>query len=69
MKNLNIQKLDLQKRFIIKEDLLLNLWDYGLGALTLNSVPLINANASNLNKPTSYKDITTYNNYYEFGTG
>ena len=23
---------------------------YGLGALTLNSVPLINANASNLNK-------------------
>ena len=20
------------------------------------------------NKPTSYKDITTYNNYYEFGT-
>ena len=42
---------------------------YGLGALTLNSVPLVNANAGNLNKPTSYKDITTYNNYYEFGTG
>ena len=41
---------------------------YGLGAITLNSVPLINANASNLNKPTSYEDITTYNNYYEFGT-
>ena len=41
----------------------------GLGALTLNSVPLINANASNLNEPTSYEDITTYNNYYEFGTG
>ena len=38
---------------------------YGLGALTLNSVPLLNANASNLNKPTSYEDITTYNNYYE----
>ena len=42
---------------------------YGLGAITFNSVPLINANASNLNKPTSYEDITTYNNYYEFGTG
>ena len=42
---------------------------YGLGALTLNSVPVINVNASNLNEPTSYKDITKYNNYYEFGTG
>ena len=42
---------------------------YSLGALTLNSVPLINANASNSNEPTSYKDITTYNNFYEFGTG
>ena len=42
---------------------------YGLGALTLSSVPLINAKASNLNDPTSYEDITTYNNYYEFGTG
>ena len=36
---------------------------------TLSSVPLISAKASNLNEPTSYKDITTYNNYYEFGTG
>ena len=42
---------------------------YGLGALSLSSVPLINAKASNLNEPTSYQDITTYNNYYEFGTG
>ena len=42
---------------------------YGLGALTLSSVPLINAKASNLNEPNSYKDITTYNNFYEFGTG
>ena len=42
---------------------------YGLGAFSLNSVPLINVNASNLNEPTSYEDITTYNNYYEFGTG
>ena len=42
---------------------------YSIGALTLNSVPLINAKASNSNKLNSYEDITTYNNYYEFGTG
>ena len=42
---------------------------YGLGALTLSSVPLINAKANNLNEPNSYEDITTYNNFYEFGTG
>tara|TARA_B100000927_G_scaffold101456_1_gene82146 strand:- start:149 stop:505 length:357 start_codon:yes stop_codon:yes gene_type:complete len=42
---------------------------YGLGALTLSSVPLGNTKASNLIEPTSYDNITTYNNYYEFGTG
>ena len=42
---------------------------YGLSALSLSSVPIISAKASNLNEPTSYQDITTYNNYYEFGTG
>ena len=42
---------------------------YGLGALTLNSAPLIYAKASNPNEPTNYEDIITYNNYYEFGTG
>ena len=42
---------------------------YGLSAFTLSSFPFINAKASNLNKLTSYKDVTTYNNYYEFGTG
>ena len=30
---------------------------YGLGALSLSSVPLINAKANNLNEPTSYQDI------------
>ena len=43
---------------------------YSFGALTVNSMPFINnvkAN-TNLTEPTSYKDITTYNNYYEFGT-
>ena len=42
---------------------------YGLGALAFSSVPLINVKASNSNEFTSYEDITTYNNYYEFGTG
>ena len=45
-KSLNIQKLHL-KKFIIKEDLLLKSMGYGLGAITLSSVPLINAKASN----------------------
>ena len=43
----------------------------GLGSLTLGSLPLINNSVANTNdnKITSFKDITTYNNYYEFGTG
>jgi len=43
----------------------------GLGSLTLSSISLLN-NAHSLesnSELTSYKDITTYNNYYEFGTG
>jgi len=43
----------------------------GLGSLTLSSMSLLN-NANSLennSELTSYKDITTYNNYYEFGTG
>ena len=42
----------------------------GLGSLTLSSISLLN-NAHSLENNlelTSYKDITTYNNYYEFGT-
>ncbi len=43
----------------------------GLGSLTLSAFPLIDKSAANINqnKITSFKDITTYNNYYEFGTG
>ena len=43
----------------------------GLGSLTLGSMSLLNNAHSLENNPelTSYKDITTYNNYYEFGTG
>jgi len=42
----------------------------GLGSLTLSSMSLLNnAHAlKNNSELTSYKDITTYNNYYEFGT-
>ena len=43
----------------------------GLGSLTLSSMSLLN-NANSLENDlelTSYNDITTYNNYYEFGTG
>jgi sulfoxide reductase catalytic subunit YedY len=43
----------------------------GLGSLTLSSISLLN-NAHSLENNlelTSYSDITTYNNYYEFGTG
>ena len=43
----------------------------GLGASTLamSSIPFLNKSlASERDKLTSYKDITTYNNYYEFGT-
>jgi sulfoxide reductase catalytic subunit YedY len=43
----------------------------GLGSLTLGSMSLLNNARSleNNSELTSYKDITTYNNYYEFGTG
>jgi sulfoxide reductase catalytic subunit YedY len=41
----------------------------GAGSIALTTLPLINnANSANDLKLTSYKDITTYNNYYEFGT-
>jgi sulfoxide reductase catalytic subunit YedY len=43
----------------------------GMGSLTLGSMSLLNNAYSleNNSELTSYKDITTYNNYYEFGTG
>ena len=44
---------------------------FGLSSLSLASLPFINGAFANTdeNNPTSFKDITTYNNYYEFGTG
>ena len=43
----------------------------GLGAssLAISTIPFTNKSLANeRDKLTSYKDITTYNNYYEFGT-
>ena len=41
----------------------------GAGSVALSSIPFINnARSDEENKLTSYKDITSYNNYYEFGT-
>ena len=41
----------------------------GAGSISLTSIPFINdARSEQKDKLTSYKDITTYNNYYEFGT-
>ena len=44
---------------------------YSLGTLSLGIMPFSKETiaANNEDKITSYKDITTYNNYYEFGTG
>ena len=41
----------------------------GAGSIALTSIPFIdNARSEQKDKLTSYKDITSYNNYYEFGT-
>ena len=41
----------------------------GAGSIALTSIPFIdNARSEQKDRLTSYKDITTYNNYYEFGT-
>ena len=41
----------------------------GAGSIAMTSLPFTgNALSEEKNKKTSYKDITTYNNYYEFGT-
>ena len=42
---------------------------FGAGLIATTSFPFVNNTlANNESKLTSYKDITTYNNYYEFGT-
>ena len=42
----------------------------GAGSIAMTSLPFTNSALSKEDdKHTSFKDITTYNNYYEFGTG
>lgn len=48
----------------------------GIGIAAVSGLPIIQANAKSVvspfstdEKPTDYKDITTYCNFYEFGTG
>ena len=42
----------------------------GVGSISLSSIPFLNNSYSeNKTNLTTYEDITTYNNYYEFGTG
>ena len=57
------EKIYNNRRFFIKS------LGLGVSSIALTALPLINnANSNEDNKLTSYKDITTYNNYYEFGT-
>ena len=42
----------------------------GIGSISLSNFSLLgNAYSKNKTDLTTYEDITTYNNYYEFGTG
>ena len=42
----------------------------GVSSISLSSIPFLNnAYSENKTNLTTYEDITTYNNYYEFGTG
>ena len=48
----------------------------GIGIAAVSGLPIVQANAKSVvspyftdEKPTDYKDITTYCNFYEFGTG
>ena len=70
MKNYNYSKITPEKVYNKRREFVKSI-SLGLGSLTLGSMPLLN-NAHSLennSELTSYKNITTYNNYYEFGTG
>ena len=70
MKNYKYSEITPEKIFN-KRRKFIKSFGLGLGTLTLSSMSLLN-NAHSLegnSELTSYKDITTYNNYYEFGTG
>ena len=65
MKKFKYSEITPEKIYNNRRKFLKNL-GYGIGGIALANSALAN---TDLSKPTSYKDITTYNNYYEFGTG
>jgi len=69
MKNYKYSEITPEKVYNIRRKFIKSV-GLGLGSLTLGSMSVLN-NANSLennSELTSYKDITTYNNYYEFGT-
>jgi len=69
MKNYRYSEITPEKIYNKRRDFVKS-FGLGLGSLTLSSMSLLNnAHAlENNSELTSYKNITTYNNYYEFGT-
>ncbi|WP_440931204.1 protein-methionine-sulfoxide reductase catalytic subunit MsrP [Candidatus Pelagibacter sp.] len=65
MKKFKYSEITPEKIYNNRRKFLKNL-GYGIGSIAFANNALAN---TDLSKPTSYKDITTYNNYYEFGTG
>ncbi|WP_440909278.1 protein-methionine-sulfoxide reductase catalytic subunit MsrP [Candidatus Pelagibacter sp.] len=64
MKKFKYSEITPEKIYNNRRTFLKNL-GYGIGGIAFANNALAN---TDLSKPTSYKDITTYNNYYEFGT-
>jgi len=69
MKNYKYSEITPEKVYIKRRKFIKSI-GLGLGSLTLGSMSLLNNahSVENNSELTSYKDITTYNNYYEFGT-
>jgi len=70
MKNYKYSEITPEKVYNKRRDFIKS-FGLSLGSVTLGSMSLLN-NAHSLESNsdlTSYEDITTYNNYYEFGTG
>ena len=65
MKKFKYSEITPEKIYNNRRKFLKNL-GFGIGGIAFANSALAN---TDLSKPTSYKDITTYNNYYEFGTG
>jgi len=65
MKKFKYSEITPEKIYNNRRTFLKNL-GYGIGGIAFANNALAN---TDLSKRTSYKDITTYNNYYEFGTG